>query len=282
MDKKKRLKNNRFDFYRLFGFFVIIAVAMITSRYSRLDDKIQLLFTDVFSHSRPEYLLDPSAYNSLLVFAYVFFDGFLYLALALPAISCMMRYCDELNSGYSKFIVARIGNSRYIGKTVLRTIATAFIVTFAALYTLFLIFYFRLPNINEALALADDPALYIGIHDLGDFRANGLLYVLRYIIPSSLVACVAGLLSILVATISRNKFLSLTIPLLLIEAEDSICGGSMDINIFKYRVSGLLFPFDEYTPQFTWWSFGLLILTVAVVLTTLIYVLSGRRCKHGE
>lgn len=271
-----------FNIYWLFGFFMIIAVAMITSSMTGIEPGMTTHFQKLFFYTRAEYIQYSFKYNSLCLFASAFFNGFMYLALALPAVSCMLRYCDELNSGYSKLIVARVGNTKYIMRTVLRTIATAFIISFAALYTLFLICYIRLPNINEALANPNnDPELFVGIK-ITDFKANGFIYVLRYIIPSSLFACTAGLLSILVATISRNKFTSLTVPILIIEAENSIFSGSLNPMIFKFRITNFLCPFDDYTQWFTWWEFGLLILTVCVVLITLIYAFSGRRWKSGE
>lgn len=283
-NSKKWMKNYYVNYYWLLGFLVIISVALFSPGYGMIEGEFEknMVFEELFYYDKVNYLQRINVYNSLSYVNVIFSKGFMYLALIFPSISCMMRYCDELNSGYSKLIITRIGNNKYIGRTVLRTLATAFIITFIALYVVYLIIYFRLPNVNEALGRTGSPELLKGIGQMMDFKANGFLYVLRYIIPSSLFACVAGLLSILVATISHNKFLSLTIPILLIEAENSIFSGSSIAAIYKYKIRNFLYPFDDIDPWFTWWEFGLFILTLCVVLITVIYYVSGRRYREGE
>lgn len=283
-NSKKWMKNYYVNYYWLLGFLVIIAVALFSPGYGMIEGEFEknMVFEELFYYDKVNYLQRINVYNSLSYVNVIFSKGFMYLALIFPSISCMMRYCDELNSGYSKLIITRIGNNKYIGRTVLRTLATAFIITFIALYVVYLIIYFRLPNVNEALGRTGSPELLEGIGQMMDFKANGFLYVLRYIIPSSLFACVAGLLSILIATISHNKFLSLTIPILLIEAENSIFSGSSIAAIYKYKIRNFLYPFDDIDPWFTWWEFGLFILTLCVVLITVIYYVSGRRYREGE
>mgnify|MGYP004529606953 FL=1 len=283
-NSKKWMKNYYVNYYWLLSFLVIIAVALFSPGYGIIEGEFKknMVFEELFYYNKLNYLQQINVYNSLSYVNVIFSKGFMYLALIFPSISCMMRYCDELNSGYSKLIITRIGNNKYIGRTVLRTLATAFIITFIALYVVYLIIYFRLPNVNEALERTGSLELLEGIGQIMDFKANGFLYVLRYIIPSSLFACVAGFLSILIATISHNKFLSLTIPILLIEAENSIFSGSSIAAIYKYKIRNFLYPFDDIDPWFTWWEFGLFILTLCVVLITVIYYVSGRRYREGE
>ena len=283
-NKIKRLQYRRFNYYWILSFLVIIAVALFSPGFGFIegDFKRNMVFEELFYYNRSNYLQYIGTYNSLSYFNIIFTKGFMYLALIFPSISCMMRYCDELNSGYSKLIITRVGNNKYIGKTVLRTIATAFVITFTALYVVYFIIYLRLPNVNEAIERMGSVDQLEGIAQVMDFKANGFMYALRYIIPSSLFACVAGLSSILVATVSHNKFLSLTIPVLLIEAENSIFSGSSIASIYKYRIRNFLYPFDDYEPWFTWWEYGLLILTLCVVLITVIYYVSGRRYRDGE
>lgn len=284
-NKIERLQYHRVNYYCILSFLVIIAVALFSPGYGSIEGSFKklMVFQELFNYNRSNYLQFIGSYNSLSYFSIIFTKGFMYLALIFPSISCMMRYCDELTSGYSKLIITRVGNNKYIGRTVLRTIATAFVITFTALYVVYLIIYFRLPNVNEAVArLGNGIDMLNGIAQVMDFKANGFIYALRYIIPSSLFACVAGLSSILVATVSHNKFLSLTIPVLLIEAENSIFSGSSIASIYKYRIRNFLYPFDALEPWFTWWEYGLLMLTLCVVLITVIYYVSGRRYRDGE
>lgn len=281
-NKPKRLRCSNFNFYWLLGFFAVAAVALLAQANDIFNDMERTTaFQFLLKHDKQELSIMMGEYNSLAFFNLLFVCGKLYLAMIFPSIACMLRFCDELNSGSSKFIIARIGSNRYIVKTILRTLITSFVITFTALYAVYIFLYLRMPTINDALAVVD-PEQILEVKMIGDFYADGFLYVLRYIIPSSLTACIVGLLSVFVAAVSRNKFISITVPILIVEAENSICSGSINPIIYKYKISNFTYPFDNFQPWFEYGEFLITALIVCIVLIAAVYIAASRRFRDGE
>lgn len=162
--------------------------------------------------------------------AYMFLRGFRseWQAIFLPAVmglACVPQLCDEINSGNHRFITSRCGKRTYILSKFAAAALTAALIIFTAYFVFLIVCITIFPAPSEYLcALGNDKhSDYIRAElSFADFPANAffhsgsrLLLAFSRTLTASLFAVIPCLLSMTLAALTLNKFVSLSLPVML-------------------------------------------------------------------
>lgn len=220
------LKKNVFSLH--FALAVLVTLALALSGNFTVDSGadrpaynfIQLLFnTDKTLWQTSHYYCD----------AYMFLRGFRseWQAIFLPAVmglACVPQLCDEINSGNHRFITSRCGKRTYILSKFAAAALTAALIIFTAYFVFLIVCITIFPAPSEYLcALGNDKhSDYIRAElSFADFPANAffhsgsrLLLVFSRTLTASLFAVIPCLLSMTLAALTLNKFVSLSLPVM--------------------------------------------------------------------
>lgn len=200
---------------------IVLGVCLLSPGIGALDYNYinrPMLIEELLLHNKMEFSNYGDTYNYKDIFVQGI-SGLFYTILPLLSMASVNRYCEERLSGYWVQKTVKIGQrSSTISNLIAAAVSSVFSVILGLL--LFMAFImFRLPYQK--------------------FEASMFLSYVFYICCLSVLGAI---LSILVAAITKDKFYSFIIPLLLFYSEDEFLSGSI---YYNFSIRALMNPANK-------------------------------------
>lgn len=228
------LKTLRFDLKKnilsapfLLGTGALLMLMLMTSCtvFNGEADQPNYNYIQFLIHSERDEMMSTYLYSDICMFIRGF--GGEWTAVFLPmlaGLACVPMLCDEINSNNFRLCVTRSGQRRYIISKLTASLITAvlMIVTAALIFGLFCLIAFPSPQeylyglegkqleaVRNSLSFSEYPlnALFCS--------RNRALVVLSRLITLSLYSAVPCMLSMIMGALTLNKFVSLSVPVML-------------------------------------------------------------------
>lgn len=176
-----------------------------------------MIIEELFQHRKTEFMGFGEIYNCENIFL-AGINGFLYIIFPLLSMASVNRYCEERISGF--WLQKMVRSRRYIGTAgnVISSSLVSILTISAGLALFMLIVVIRLPS----------------------QKVVNSVFLIHWFYMCG-VAVLSTLLSILTASVTKNKFYSFMIPLLLFYAENEFLIGKKGI-LSNFSVQVLLYP----------------------------------------
>lgn len=216
----ENVKQDIFSTYFLLSVLLVLGICLVSPGMGALDyDYVSrpMMFEELTQYTEEEYLSFREIYNYYGLFL-TGIGGFLYMVLPLLAMSSLKRYCEEYATGFRTQKIIRTGRKK---ETVGNLIASSLVGVMSLLAGLMLFMLFvvaRLPQEKFDLQL-----------------------FLPHLFSLCVVTVLGTMLSILIASVTKNRFYSFVIPMLLFYAENEFAlglGGAFT----DASVQGLMHP----------------------------------------
>lgn len=248
----QNMKQDILSIYFVVSILMILGVCFLSPGIGALDYNYiskPMVIEELLQHSKAEYLTFPEIYNYYGIFQSGIY-GFLYIVFPLLSISSLNRYCEERISGFWIQKMIKTGQHKGTLSNIISSSIVSVLSILAGL-SIFMIFIIsRLPS-----------------------QRFELLVFIPHIICICLVVVFSTLLSILIASITKNKFYSFIIPVLLFYAENEFTIGLGGV-FSNFSIQAMLYPSNIFL------SFGFTII-IFLVLYKIIDRMEKGRCGIG-
>lgn len=154
-------------------------------------------------------------YNICTVIDHMMHWSFFYMTLPLAGLPVIIRFCEENSSGFSHMLVIRSGTKKYLISNVISGGIVAFISVVISVLILFWGIGSILPKMGADAVeqMVMENALYGWI----SAYQGGVWYVFIRACSAGVMAVFAVQLALLTAVFTENKFLSVAVPMTVLE-----------------------------------------------------------------
>lgn len=200
----QNIKQDILSIYFIISILLVCSVCLLSPGIGALDYNYinkPMVIEELLQHSKAEYLSFSEMYNYYGIFQ-VGISGFLYMIFPLLSMSSLHRYCEERTSGFWTQKIVKTGQHK---GTVCNLISSSIVSILSVLagLTMFILFLIiRLPS----------------------QKFEVLLFMPR-LFSICTVVVLSTMISMLIASLTKNKFYSFIIPVLLIYAENEFTIG---------------------------------------------------------
>lgn len=171
----------------------------------------------------------------------------------LTGLACVPMLCDEINSNNFRLCVTRSGRRRYILSKLTAALITAvlMVVTAAVIFGLFCLIAFPSPQEYIDLAEGREQEMLRHSFAFSEYPLNALfasrsraLVVLSRLITLSLYSALPCMLSMIMGALTLNKFVSLSVPVMLYFAVRQLAVSAVQSAYEKMRDTPKLWFFE--------------------------------------
>lgn len=207
--------------YFVVSIMIVFGVCLLSPGIGALDYNYinrPMLIEELLLHNKTEFSNYGETYNYKDIFVQGI-SGLFYTIIPLLSMASVNRYCEERQSGYWVQKTVKTGQrSSTIGNLIAASMVS--VVSVILGFALFIAFIMlRLPHQKFEISI-----------------------FLTYVIVISCLAVLGASLSILIAAITKNKFYSFIIPLLLFYSENEFLSGSI---YYHFSIRALMNPVNK-------------------------------------
>lgn len=244
----QNIKQDVLSIYFVVSILLILGVCLLSPGIGALDYNYiskPMVIEELLQHSKAKYSSFPELYNYYGMFQIGIY-GFLYIVFPLLSISSLNRYCEERISGFWIQKMVKTGQH----KGTLSNLISSTIVSLLSILvglSIFIIFIIsRLPS-----------------------QRFEFLVFIPHIFCICIVVIFSTMLSILIASITKNKFYSFMMPVLLFYAENEFTIGLGGI-FSNFSIQAMMYPRNIF------FSFGFTVIIVLILYKIIDKVEKGR------
>lgn len=153
-------------------------------------------------------------YNICYVIDHMMHWSFFYMILPLAGLPVIIRFCEENSSGFSHLLVIRRGIKKYL----ISNVVSGSIVAFINVVLSVLILFWELKHIaRNGVDAVEQMVMENALYGWISVYQGGVWYVLIRACTVGIMAVFAVQLALLTAVFTENKFMSVAVPMTVLE-----------------------------------------------------------------